>query len=265
MANKSLHDDRGRNTMRANSSANGKSVCVDVGRVLDSCSDRDCFERLRVYFSECDQKRVDAATCVRSKGAKVVSAYIDVDPLSFREGCYTCKITFYVEIQLELLGGDTACGCDIVCGCAVVEKKVILYGGEGHVQVFCDELKTDSCEHREMNGSNMPKCCVQVAEPVVLDVSLVEACGCECCGVMFPDSVCSRFAGGLTHTGGFKTVMVSIGLFTIVQMIRNAQVLIPVYDYCLPCKECGCDEETPCDVFKKMNFPVEEFFPPMGK
>ena len=218
-----------------------------------------------MYFSPCDQQRVDNATCVRAKGAKVVSTFIDVEPLSFREGCYSCKITFFIEVQLELSGtSEPVCGCDIVCGCVVVEKKVVLYGGEGNVQVFCGELEA-GCDHKEMLGTNMPKCCVQVAQPVVLDVSLVEACGCGCHSVTFPDSVCARYAGCLATEGGNKTVMVSVGMFTIVQKIRRAQLMIPDYDYCLPCKECNCDHETPCDVFRKMSFPIEDFFPPMGK
>jgi len=35
-----------------------------------------------------------------------------------------------------------------------------------------------------------------------------------------------------------------------------------VYDYCMPCKECCPTTDNPCDLFKKMCFPVNEFFPP---
>ena len=40
---------------------------------------------------------------------------------------------------------------------------------------------------------------------------------------------------------------------------------MPVYDYCVPDKECacgGCGEEDPCEIFRNVNFPVNEFFPP---
>ena len=30
-----------------------EAVCVDTGRVYDSCMDRDCVENVRVYFNEC--------------------------------------------------------------------------------------------------------------------------------------------------------------------------------------------------------------------
>jgi len=37
---------------------------------------------------------------------------------------------------------------------------------------------------------------------------------------------------------------------------------MPVYDYCMPNKECTPTSENPCDLFHKMSFPVNEFFPP---
>jgi len=40
------------------------------------------------------------------------------------------------------------------------------------------------------------------------------------------------------------------------------QMLMPVYDYCMPNKECTPTSENPCDLFHKMSFPVGEFFPP---
>ena len=52
--------------------------------------------------------------------------------------------------------------------------------------------------------------------------------------------------------------------FTIVQLIRNVQMLIPVYDFCMRSKECAPSNENPCDLFRKMSFPVDEFFPPKG-
>ena len=56
--------------------------------------------------------------------------------------------------------------------------------------------------------------------------------------------------------------VVTVGLFTIVQLIRRVQMLVPVYDYCLPGKECCGNTDNPCEVFRKMCFPVNEFFPP---
>ena len=75
-----------------------------------------------------------------------------------------------------------------------------------------------------------------------------------------PSSVASLFGSDFSQTGD-KTVTVTLGLFTILQMIRHTQLLVPAYEYCIPCKECACDEESPCELFRKMTFPIEEFFP----
>ena len=53
-----------------------------------------------------------------------------------------------------------------------------------------------------------------------------------------------------------------VGLFTIVQLIRNVQMLIPVYDFCIPEKQCDDSTDQPCDTFRKIKFPTDDFFPP---
>ncbi len=262
MSNKSLHDDRGRNTARSASNG-GRTACIDAGQVFDSCSDRNCFENLKVWFTGCDQQLIDNASAVRAKKAKVVSTCIDVEEVPFKDGCFSCHLTFFVEVTFEVRDqcGDTC----VVRGCTAFEKKVVLFGGEGSVQVFSGEICSHKGIGKEMQSTNMPRCCVQVAEPVVLDVTLAEACNCccvVCCGCdAMPASVTSHFGGELIDKDSDKIVTVTIGLFTIVQLIRNTQLLVPAYDYCVPCKECSCDDETPCEVFRKMTFPIEEFFP----
>ena len=40
--------------------------------------------------------------------------------------------------------------------------------------------------------------------------------------------------------------------------------MVPVYDFCIPNKECVITSanDDPCELFKKIKFPVNEFFPP---
>ena len=59
-----------------------------------------------------------------------------------------------------------------------------------------------------------------------------------------------------------NAVFVTLGLFTVIQLVRNVQMLIPVYDFCIPEKQCDCTTDTPCDVFRKIQFPTDDFFPP---
>ena len=49
------------------------------------------------------------------------------------------------------------------------------------------------------------------------------------------------------------------------RLIRNVQMLMPMYDYCMPNTECTPTSENPCDLFHKMSFPVGEFFPPAAE
>ena len=110
---------------------------------------------------------------------------------------------------------------------------------------------------------------VQVADPVILSARLIEPCDrckcdCCCCGCCcnIPECICNRYGGGFCDDEDNKIVLVTLGIFTIVQLVRNVQMLVPVYDYCMPCKECCPTTDNPCDLFKKMCFPVNEFFPP---
>lgn len=61
---------------------------------------------------------------------------------------------------------------------------------------------------------------------------------------------------------------ISIGQFSIVRLERGTQLLIPVFDYCIPSGSCqpvgsiscsSCDD--PCEMFESVCFPVDDFFP----
>ena len=61
-----------------------------------------------------------------------------------------------------------------------------------------------------------------------------------------------------------RKVYVSLGLFTIIKLERNVQLLIPAYDFCIPEKECvSSSPDDPCEIFANISFPVDEFFPPV--
>ena len=78
-----------------------------------------------------------------------------------------------------------------------------------------------------------------------------------------PDSVCRVFDDALVIGGECKRAFVSLGVFSIVKLERRVQLLIPSYDYCVPSKECvGATDDHPCDLFDRIDFPMEEFYPP---
>ncbi len=247
-----------------------EAVCVDAGRVFDSCCDKDCLEDLRVYFTEQDQMLIDHAVSVRARKVEVITTYIDVEALPFNKGYYSCDLTFYFDVQLDVFTGRNS-PCITVCGVAMFQKKVILYGSEGSVKVFSSEFNADGCDPQAMPTRNLPRCNVQVAAPVILDTRVcdpcenackVNNCGCDCGCSQIPECVSCRYNGNFCDDCDCRIVYVTIGIFTIVQLVRNVQMLMPVYDYCMPTKECCPNTDNPCDLFRKMTFPVDEFFPP---
>ncbi len=241
-----------------------EAVCIDAGRVYDSCADKDCLEDMQVFFTERDQMVIDHAVSVRAKKAEVLTTCIDVEALPFNRGYYACDLTFFFEVEFDVYSGRNM-PCTTVCGIGIFQKKVILYGGEGGVKVFHSEFRPEQHDRQEMPTRNMPRCSVQVAEPIVLGTRLMDAadCCCNSCGCgCIPESVVMRYGGNFVQPQDGKVVTVSIGIFTIVQLIRSVQMLVPVYDFCMPSKECCPTSDNPCELFRKMCFPVDEFFPP---
>lgn len=239
-----------------------EAVCIDAGRVFDSCCDRDCLEDLRVYFGEEGQSLIANAVCVKIRSAEVINVLVDVEPVNLSRGFYACDLTFFFSVGVDVYTSPHSCPTEIK-GISVFNKKVVLYGSDGNVKIFGN----DSCENCQDNCSaqngSTPRCIVQVAEPIALSAKIDQAkIGYDNIGII-PACV-TRYIGGslVTDTpSGSPAVYVTLGLFTIVQLIRNVQVLVPVYDFCIPEKQCDYTADQPCDVFKKIKFPTDDFFP----
>lgn len=237
-----------------------QAVCIDAMRVYDSCSDKDCLEDLRVLFPPDRQALVDNATSVRVRDVGVITVYLDLQPIPFHKGFYGVDMTFFFDVALDLYGGPAA-GPVTVNGVSAFQKKVILYGSEGEVKMFSSGQDLPGVE--ESRG--LPKATVQVAQPVALSARLCEGpCrGCEpCCPI--PAPIAQRYGGDFDAAAGKNGVYVTIGLFTIVQIARNVQMLIPAYDFCVPEKECVTSSDDPCQMFQRIDFPTDQFFPPQA-
>ena len=110
---------------------------------------------------------------------------------------------------------------------------------------------------------------VEAVDPIIPGMKLVDGCennGCCCCCDPndIPTCITSCFPGELSMSSEGKRVYVTLGQFSIVRLERDTQLLVPVYDYCMPDKECACGDgcEDPCALFRNISFPVGEFFPP---
>lgn len=244
-----------------------EAVCIDAMRVYDSCADKDCLEDIRVLVAPEQQQLIDCAKDVRIRDANVIAVYTDVSELPFNKGRYTVDITFFIEVYVELLGNSQAPVIPLT-GLCIFNKKCVLYGSEGGVKTFY----SDDSREFITGATATPKASVQVAEPVALSARLCENkhhhghCHCYCGDDgegLLPEAIRRRYGNlDMDATGG-KGIYATIGLFFIIQMIRNVQMLIPAYDFCVPTKECSCGtSNTPCDLFSAIDFPTDEFFPP---
>ena len=245
-----------------------EAVCIDAPRIYDSCADKDCLADMRVYFTDCAQSVIDNASAVRCRGCEVISVYSQVERVPFNRGFYSVDLTFFFCVTLDAITSPNS-PAETVSGLTVFSKKCILYGSDGNVKIFTSETAENDQESILPMASGNPRAKIQVAEPLCLDARLRRPCDCcnnlsdICCSV--PICIRRRFNGQFGCCSTEKAVRVTIGLFSIVQLERDVQMLIPAYDFCIPAKECSCETEDPCDSFRKIKFPVGEFFPPSEK
>ncbi|MEG0546253.1 MAG: hypothetical protein RR552_03600 [Oscillospiraceae bacterium] len=245
-----------------------EAVCIDTNRVYDSCADKDCLADLRVYFTPHYQGIIDCATSVRCRGCEILNVFIEVEKIPFNRGCYAVDITFFFKVTLDAFSAPTTMPIP-VCGFTTFSKKCILYGSEGNVKVYSSEYKADGDDQHLIPTNTNPKAKIQVADPICLDAKICRPC--DCCDNLYSSCVavpkCIRCAFDDEFDEDLckhcdRAVAVTIGIFTIVQLERDVQMLIPAYDFCIPTKECACDADDPCEAFRKIRFPVDEFFPP---
>jgi len=95
-------------------------------------------------------------------------------------------------------------------------------------------------------------------------VKETDPCGCDAVNVQIPDSIRDLYEDPLVVSGGKRQLFVTLGQFSIVRLERSAQLVVPVLDYAIPCKEC-CENpggsEDPCEMFSRIPFPAQQFNP----
>ena len=243
------------------------TVCIETNKILDSCRDRDCFENVRVYLTDCGNNVIEHTSSVRVKDSCITGTYVTIDPVKFNRGFYSVNIKFYLKITFEACVGNGR--SQEFDGVAVIEKKVVLFGGESNVSIYKSTADShDYCSLPELccGTKNIPLAVVEVVDPIILGSKVLEyhngCCNCCCCCVDdIPSSVCNRVNGMLTDIAeGEKYISVSIGIFSVIRIVRPAQYLINATEYAVPDKECVMTEsDDPCCVFNSMPFPINEF------
>ena len=246
-------------------SGNGQSgtVCINTKRVLDSCKDRDCFEDSRVYLTTEGENILANATNVRTRCVNIIGAYVGVDEIPFNPGFYQVTVRYYVKVELEACLGIGR--SQTFSGISVLEKDVILYGGEGGTTSYSSGGAGGYCDVvASAAKSNDPVAVVETVAPVVLGTKVVESCGrCECGCCEIPEAICNCIGGNVVYNTNQNTpkLYVSFGIFSVIRIERDAQLLIQATDYSVPDKECvaATSDNNPCALFSTMPFPTSQF------
>ena len=257
-----MQDNRNTNTSCGSFTDTRGAVCIDTKRVLDSCRDRDCFEDARVYLDEEGEEIIASSSSVRIKNTKLISAYVGVDPIPFNCGFYRITVRYYVKVEGE--GCVGVCRSQCFTGISVLEKDVVLYGGEGNLRTFSSNGEGSFCCMGDpaLVSDDSPVAVVEAVEPIVLGQKVVDCqCGYNDCGCEIPTCVC-ECAGCNVCTGNQGArLLVSFGVFSVIRIMRPAQLLVQATDYSVPDKECvsATSDESPCVLFNTIAFPVGEF------
>jgi len=243
-----------------------EAVCIHTRKIYDSCRDKDCIEDLRFYPRMQHVDVINRALNIKGGSAKLLHVYVDVEPVSFNRGFFTVDMRFFYAVTLQAyLSSPVPVSVEGLC---VFDKRVILFGSEGNAKIFSSQLSVGEPDLQMLRRSNTPTAVVEAVDPIVLDARILESCGkraCDCDLCEVPTFVNNCFDGELSSEDDSRRVYVTLGQFSIVRLERDSQLLIPVYDYCMPEKECACGiggGEDPCCVFRNISFPVGEFFPP---
>ena len=246
-----------------------ESTCVHTKKIYDSCQSKDCLEDLRVYPTRSSQSVLDGALSIRPGSATLLHVHMDVQPVGLGRGNYTVDMRVYYRLTAE-----AAAGCARyapVTGLAVFDKRCILFGSEGRSRRFTSDSPCQAPEAPLPTGdSSLPTAVCEAVDPLILSMRLAE--GCNPPGIAgepplpdVPQGILSAFDEELVFSENVaRKVYCTLGQFTLLYMERDTQLLIPMYDYCMPERECTCDpdDDNPCDIFQQVEFPVGDFFPP---
>lgn len=243
-----------------------ESVCIDVDRVYDCCRDRDCIVDARVHVCDPYQALINNARSIKPISAELIWVYIDVEALPFNRGFYTVDIQYFFKCYFDVYVIGVPLPARI-SGLTSYNKRVILFGSEGSANIYSSRYVPAAGDIELLMRTNLPKATVEVVPPILLSARIVERherCGCcEFDVASVPEAVRGAFSEPFeANCDPDKRLYATIGLFSIVRLMREVQLVVPSYDFCIPEKECCPNEDDPCCLFNKMDFPIDDFFPP---
>lgn len=267
-----------------------EAVCLQAEKVYDSCKEKDCIEDLEVF---CIPKYLlKDAIDVACRDIEVENVIIDIEPLRFKKGFYTVTVTFVFKVTVELFYKNKS--PVVRTGISIFTKKVVLFGSQGKVKIFKSKFKRGAKDIQftpKLQQDNLPIGKVEVAEPICLAAKIVEDCEpttLSARDIQIIKSIIAFIQQNMAEVnvvsidGGDidvdvdqsnvinisgerkeeKKVLITVGLFSIIKLVRVVQVLVPSFGFCDPPVCVEATKENPCDFFDTIEFPEDVFFPP---
>lgn len=250
-----------KNSAEASNPGNIKeAVCINAARIYDSCSSKEYLEDLRVYFTPDKHDLIEQANSVRLRSVEVIKVFLHLEPVPFNQGFYSVDLNFFFDVCLDIFSSNSPCPA-VVHGVCTANKRVILFGSDGNVKMFVSG-SSDCPDVEPSTGKVLPKATCLVSDPIGLSAKICDRPpqGCELCS-RIPDSIGSQYGAEFDYSNN-HSIYVTIGVFIIVQLVRVVPLLIPTYEFCIPEKECPPTSDSPREMFRRIEFPTADFFPP---
>ena len=212
-----------------------------------------------LYPTTAAQELLAGCQMVKGGTAELLYIYTDVEPVTFNRGFYSIDMRFFYRVTLQVCNGTPR--CSEAEGLCVFDKRCILFGSEGSAKIFSSDTVIDELDVPGRMRTNLPTAVVEAVDPIVLDARVDDCCKprCrECSLTEIPAFIARSFAQDLVFDDtNPRRYFVTLGQFTLVRLERETQLLILVYDYCIPTTECSCggDQEDPCGLFRNVRSP----------
>ena len=248
-----------------------EATCIHTNKIYDSCQSKDCMEDLLLYPTAGSQAALDDAQSLKSGRAELLYVSVDVEPVGLNQGFYTVDCTYFYRITADAYASSCS-RPNRVAGLATFSKRSMLFGSQGAAKTFTSD---QSCSRKIKLAyeDNLPTAVVEAVDPILLSLKLVDRCGGHRGdhdrkggqALDVPQAILDAFDDPLLLSGDQeRQVRLALGQFSILRLERDSQLLIPIYDYCMPDSECDCGSscDDPCQLFQQVDFPVNEFFPP---
>ena len=252
-------------TLRCDPNDLRQAMSIHTRKITDSCRDKDCIEDLRVYLTKGSQALLDSSAGAKVRCAELLYTYIDVEPVAFDRNHYCIDVTFYYRVLADATIGTTRPAT--LYGLAVFTKRAVLCGEDSAAHIFSSDTRLCQSDGPTRLHSNRPTAVVEVLDPMILSSRVREVCDCKCqeeTVLQIPGAIRQLFDDELVLAGERRRLFVTLGQFSIIRLERDAQLIVPVLDYAIPCKECcdtpGCAED-PCEMFSRIPFPSRQFAP----